>query len=78
MIATVENVEHLVAAMLTVMEQESETLSTSPEDVVSAAFTLCLRTLKVAKNMECNMDELKSAVGRLMLECMKDGEGPVQ
>lgn len=78
--ATIKNVEHLVNAMLLVMESESEETNASTEDVVSAAFTLTLRTIKVAREMGCEMSEVKSAVGSLMLECMKDSDytGSVQ
>ena len=78
--ATIKNVEHLVNAMLLVMESEAEETNASTEDVVSAAFTLTLRTIKVAREMGCEMSEVKSAVGSLMLECMKDSDytGQVQ
>ena len=72
--ATIKNVEHLVNAMLLVMESEAEETNASTEDVVSAAFTLTLRTIKVAREMGCEMSEVKSAVGSLMLECMKDSD----
>ena len=72
--ATIKNVEHLVNAMLLVMENEAEEIGASTEDVVSATFTLTLRTIKVAREMGCEMSEVKGAVGSLMLECMKDSD----
>jgi hypothetical protein len=76
--ASIQNVEELVTHMLEAMEADAERLNASPEDVVSAAMTLTLRTIKVTKTMHCDMKDLKAAVGLLLLECQDDETHSVQ
>ena len=75
--ANIDTVEHLVQALLTTMEQESMAIGASAEDVISACFTLTLRTVKATKEMNCDMWDLKAAASRLLLEC-DDNLGAVQ
>lgn len=70
--ASIDNVEHLVQALLQTMEDECERLGTSPEDVISACFTLTLRTVKATKALNCDMRDIRDAISRLMLECTPD------
>ena len=70
--ANIDTVEHLVQALLTTMEQESMAIGASAEDVISACFTLTLRTVKATKEMNCDMRDVRDAISRLMLECSPD------
>lgn len=77
-LANVENVESLVGRMLEAMTAESDKLGASAEDTVSAIMTLALRTIKATRSMHCNMDEIRHAVGMLVLECYPDAPERVQ
>lgn len=70
MAATEENVEHLVRSMLTHMEEQCVAIEASADDVVSAAMTLALRTIRATRSMHCDMEPLKQVASLLVLECM--------
>ena len=74
MAAKAENVEYLVQRMLEAMERDSVYVAASAEDILSAALTLALRTIKATKQMGCDTQPLKEAVGMLFLECDEDAK----
>lgn len=71
-LAQIDNVEHLVRALLNTMEQESIVVNANAEEILSAAFTITLRMVKATKEMNCDMRDLRDAISRLMLECAPD------
>jgi hypothetical protein len=72
MTADLQRVEYLVSHMLDSMEKDCVAIDASADDVVSAALTVCLRTIKATKEMNCDMEPIKHVVSTMLLECMSD------